>query len=37
MNVNRVNVKSKSINLYSKLYVLFVRNRKKKTKNLTFK
>jgi hypothetical protein len=35
MNINRFNAKSKNINLYSKFYMLFVHNQRKKTKNLT--
>ena len=36
MNLYKVNIKYKTINLYSKLYILFVHNRKKITKYLNF-
>jgi hypothetical protein len=35
MNINMLNTKNKNINLHSKFYMLFVRNRRKKTKFLT--
>jgi hypothetical protein len=35
VKINRLNAKNKNINLDSKLYMLFVHNRRKKTKNLT--
>jgi hypothetical protein len=34
MDIDRLNVKSKNINLHIKFYILFVHNRIKKTKNL---
>ena len=36
MNLYKINVKYKAMNLYSKIYILFVHNRRKMTKNLTF-
>ena len=36
MNLYKVNVKYKAMNLHSKFYILFVHNRRKMTKNLTF-
>jgi hypothetical protein len=33
MNINRLDAKNNNINLYSKFYMLFVHNRRKKTKN----
>ena len=36
MNLYKINVKYKAINLYSKFYILFVHNRRKMIKNLTF-
>jgi hypothetical protein len=33
MNINRLDAKNKNINLHSKLYMLFVHNRRKKIKN----
>ena len=36
MNLYKINVKYKTMNLYSKFYILFVYNRKKIIKNLTF-
>jgi hypothetical protein len=35
MKINSLNAKNKNINLHSKFYMLFVRNRRNKTKNLT--
>jgi hypothetical protein len=32
MKINSLNAKNKNINLHSKLYMLFVHNRRKKTK-----
>jgi hypothetical protein len=39
MIINSLNAKNKNknINLHSKLYMIFVHNRRKKTKNLTSK
>jgi hypothetical protein len=37
MNIDKLNVKSKNINLYIKFCILFVHNRIKKTKNLISK
>ena len=36
MNLYKINVKYKTMNLHSKFYILFVHNRRKITKNLTF-
>jgi hypothetical protein len=35
LKINSLNAKNKNINLHSKFYMLFVHNKKKKTKNLT--
>ena len=35
MNLYKINVKYKAMNLHSKFYILFVHNRRKMTKNLT--
>jgi hypothetical protein len=35
MKINSLNAKNKNINLHSKLYMLVVHNRKKKTKKMT--
>jgi hypothetical protein len=34
LKINSLNAKNKNINLHSKFYMLFVNNRRKKTKNL---
>ena len=36
MNLYKINVKYKVMNLHSKFYILFVHNQRKMTKNLTF-
>ena len=36
MNIYKINVKCKAMNLHSKFYILFVYNRRKMTKNRTF-
>jgi hypothetical protein len=33
MNLYKVNVKNKNINLYCTFYILFIRNQRKTTKN----
>jgi hypothetical protein len=35
LKINSLNAKNKNINLHSKFYMLFIHNRRKKTKNLT--
>jgi hypothetical protein len=35
LKINSLNAKNKNTNLYSKFYMLFVHNRRKKTKYLT--
>jgi hypothetical protein len=34
MNLYKLNVKNKNTNLYSRFYILFIRNQSKMTKNL---
>jgi hypothetical protein len=36
MNIYKVTVKNMATNLYSKFYILFIRNQRKMTKNLRF-
>jgi preprotein translocase subunit YajC len=34
MNLYKINTKNKNINLYSRFYILLIRNQRKKTKKL---